>query len=160
MDKQQIMKYIRRGMHLGELTGEGDSYRPLTSFIDVILIVLFLFMFGVVINKQQSIKEYQTRIDMLQKGLSKNTSPAKPDPETPSITLLFKSGKVGFSISSKAGSRTLNSAKEIRAYLEQTRPAKVVIRAEQSVPAGTLQEVLLDCQELGVLPFLAALQKG
>jgi len=159
MDKKKDA-LLRKAYEIAE-SEEGQSYRPPTSFLDVLIIIFCVVLFGLVIGEQKKTSEYQVKIDMLKKELS-NKKPAamKPDPETPSLTIANINGRVSYMINSaNLGSRTFKSENELGKFLERQRPAKLVIRVEQSVPSGLLQGVLLDCQNLSIMPFLSAASK-
>lgn len=132
-----------------------------TTFFDLVTILLAMFMLISVINFQKIQKEYQVKIDMLKKEIQKLKT-AMPGTDTPTLTIaLAKKNAYRFIYNTQKTQtkKEVNSVKDVRKILTDVRPSKLIIRIDKRVPSGVLQTVLLDCQDLGILPFLSAKSK-
>jgi biopolymer transport protein ExbD len=135
-------------------------FRIHPTFFDVLAILLCVFMLITVLMAKNVQQEYLTKVDMLKKGLEKNSANGT-DTDAISLTVIPKgNGIYDFILASKKlGERKLEDLKQVKDELTRYRPTTLNLRIDKSVPTGVTQELLYDAQELGIFPYLA-MEKG
>jgi len=131
-------------------------FRIHPTFFDVLAILLSVFMLLTVLMAKNIQQEYQTKVDMMKKGVA-NKSSDGPGTDTPSLSVIPKGSNIYEFVleSKKLGKKKMASVKQVKDELSIVRPAKLNLRIDKSVPTGVAQELLYDAQDLGILPYLA-----
>ncbi|ACU89349.1 ExbD/TolR family protein [Desulfomicrobium baculatum] len=134
--------------------------KGMLSFLDIIAILLIVFMaISALLAKNAGDKyrkEYQTKVELLEKARQQEEQKGQDIGESDLFISVTAEGKMVMEGSPLPSAKTVGSVLEMGDALKLLRPTKAYLRVDKSVPTGTTQEILLICQELGVLGYLVA----
>src|SRR5208337_3458322 len=135
--------------------GKDQGFRIPTTFFDLMSILLFVFMILAVLEANKIKHAYQIKGGMLKKQVK--TMPAtQPDMDTPTFSVVPNGESVKFVFTSqKMRQRDLYVMDGVKAVMDELRPAKLILRIDKKIPSGILQELIIECQEKQIMPFIA-----
>lgn len=135
-----------------DTSGNGIT-KSMTSFVDIICILLTCFMLITALLAANISKEYLAKVDLLKK--EKRLQTDGPGPGEAAVFLTITKYKTFILEGKKIGpAQKLASQEKVKQALKRLTPSKLYLRVDASVPTGTTQSVMLDCQEMGILPYL------
>jgi len=127
--------------------------KSMTTFVDIMSILLICFMLIAALLTANISKEYLAQVDLLKQEKSLQTE--GPEPGEAAVYLTLTKDNL-FILEGKQveTAKHMKSREELKEALKGLSPPKIYLRVDASVPTGRTQSILLDCQELGILPYL------
>ena len=135
-----------------------DLNKSMTSFVDIMSILLLCFALITVLLAANINKEYLAKVELLKRENITKTTKSGPGENAVYLTVT-KKGKFILEGKMIAAEIKLMSREALRDELKRLSPPKLNMRVDASVPTGKTQNLLLDCQDLGILAFLTTENK-
>jgi|GEM_PF-928947 len=138
----------------------GRKFRIPTTLFDLISILLGVFMFLALFSVQQAKNEYQIKLNIIQKKINQMTA-SQPNADTPSLSIINQAGNPVFILTSnKTKTIYLKKSEAVKTTLAERQPAKLILRVDKDIPSGIMQSIIIDCQDLHIIPYLSTRSSG
>ena len=129
--------------------------RSMTSFLDIMTILLLCFSLITVLLAANMSKEYMARVNLLEREKQAETNDIGPG-ESDAFLTVTAEGKFILEGRIVGEARHFRNQEDLMESLKFLSPSKLYLRVDASIPTGVTQGLLLDSRDLGILPYLAA----